>query len=97
MAKIYRIQLTPAIINSAKNGKIIETEILKFESKDELIEFINDPEKFVRKIGLYTEEMEFRGFTKPLTITIDDVLQDDFKINKVEVLHESTCQLAWAF
>ena len=96
MAYIYRLQINKKIIEKINNGHSLVTEKIFFESEDEKKIFINNPEKFVREIGLYTNEMTFNGIKLPDGITLEMLKENPHTIrDDVPVSHESSCQLYW--
>jgi hypothetical protein len=96
MAKIYRLQLTTESVQQIQSDDSVITDILILESEQEKVDFINDPEKFSRKVGLYTEDMKFNGLQLPDELTIND-LKNDTSLIKREWPHEASCQLHMGF
>ncbi|EGR2558677.1 hypothetical protein DX887_23075 [Vibrio alginolyticus] len=97
MARIYRLQLDATTLSEIAAGKVVATEILKFDSNSEIQDFTKDPEGFVRKVGLYTPNMTFNGLRLPKGTTLQQIASNPSMVSKVDVIHESTCQLAWDF
>ena len=96
MAKIYRLQADKKLLDSLEYTPrdTLVTEIVKFDNHDERLEFIKDPERFVRKIGLYTEEMEFNGVRPYKNHTLEQLQANPSLMADVpELEHTGDCQM----
>ena len=94
MARIYRLQLSPELVEAIRNDETVATEIIKFDSTDEKKLFLKDPEVFCRNLGIYTPSMKYQGLGVP-----EDALQavkNDLQL-LTEVIHDSDCQMRWNF
>ncbi len=96
MARIYRLQINSVCTQALKEGKDIVTDIMAFDSDDEKYEFVSNPEGFSRKVGFITDDMPFNGLKLSPGITLEELQKNSSLIARApDVVHESSCQLAW--
>ncbi|MTJ04090.1 MAG: hypothetical protein FH759_05265 [Sediminimonas qiaohouensis] len=84
MALVYRLQFDKHTQTRTEPDMII-----RLESNDEIKRMVSDPVEFLKEIGAFIEGMDVSGLMDPP----EEVL----KSNKYDVIHETSCQLAWAF
>ena len=84
MALVYRLQFDKHTL-----GRSVPDMIIRLETNEEIMRMANDPIPFLKEIGAYMDGMDTSGLENPP----DEVS----KSNKYDVIHESSCQLAWAF
>lgn len=91
MARVYRLQMNPETFETMRSGKdVVFTEYLMFDNDEEKLEFLDNPEKFMRKVGLYTEKMPFKGLWMREGVSLDTYREDLRRL--VWVGHDTNCQ-----
>ncbi|MEL7454842.1 MAG: hypothetical protein AAGJ50_15905 [Pseudomonadota bacterium] len=84
MALVYRLQFDKHSL-----GKELPDMIIRLESNAEIQRMASDPVPFLQEIGAFMSGMDTSALANPPA----DVLNS----KKYDVIHESSCQLAWDF
>lgn len=84
MALVYRLQY-----DKHTKSRTVPDMIIRLETTDEIRRMSNDPVPFLKEIGAFIEGMD--------TAALENAPKEVLDSNKYDVIHETSCQLAWDF